>query len=93
MKRGYLFGHFRELGLMAVRRGRRKFTFEPMIYVEESRKGFTVRDELEAFCWLYDCVFTPNAEKMTYSVVVPDYLFYEYWMDKLSDTLDAMEEY
>jgi len=93
MRHSELFGHLQELGFASVRRGGCKFTFEPMMYVQLCRKGFTVRDELEAFCWLYDCAFTPNAETMTCDVKVPDYAYYDYWMERLSNTLDAMEEY
>jgi hypothetical protein len=88
-----VFGHFRELGLEAVRRGHSTFTFDPLVYVDLCRQGFSVRDELEAFCQLSGSTFWPNKDKMSATVRVPDGVFQEYWMDRLSDTLDDMERY
>jgi hypothetical protein len=88
-----LSGHLRELGCEAVRHGTDKFTFDPFVYTDIVREGFSVRDELEAFCWLSDSTFWPNADKMNVTVRVPDYFFWEYWTDRLRDTVDAMERY
>ena len=87
-----LFGHFRELGLETVRRGHSTFTFDPMMYLELSRKGFTVRDELEAFCWLSESTFWPDSDKMTATVRVPETVFWDYWSERLSRTIDNMEQ-
>lgn len=88
-----IWGHFRALGFEAVKRGFHTFTFDPILYCEMTRPGFSTRDELEAFCWLSGATFWADPKSMSVTVRVPKYLFWEYWTDKLSETVERMEQY
>lgn len=90
-----LAGHLRELGLEAIRRGVTTFKFDPMVYADEKmlRKGFSVRDELDAFCWLSRSTYMVDKNKMICVVRVPEFAFWDYWLDRLSSTMAMADDY
>lgn len=88
-----IFGYFRNLGFAAVRSGKDTFTFEPTMYGETTRQGFSTRDELETFCWLSGATFWAEPKSMSVTVRVPKHLFWEYWTEKLSESTGRMERY
>lgn len=100
MTGGEVFGHLRELGREAVRRGGTTFTVDPSMFWYPSqfpllRKGFNFRDELEHFCWIYGCIYclTETRIGLCFTVRVPDSLLWEYWLERLSETTEWMERY
>ena len=84
-KESAIYNHFIELGREAMYRGTNKFVVDLCVYANLCREGFTLRDELEAFCWSSGATVIPNQTPLNFIITVPSRDFWEFWLEQLSD--------
>lgn len=86
MKRSAIYNHFIELGREAMYRGTNKFVVDLYVYTNLCRRGFTLKDELEAFCWSSGAIVTSGKVPLHYTITVPLQDFWEFQLERLLST-------